>query len=794
MKKNISINISGIIFHIEEDGYDTLKKYLDSVHKYFSSFEDSGEIMADIESRIAEILLSKLSEGKQVITLEDINALTTTMGSVRDFQAAEERDLPKEETEKADAGSENTHKESQYAYPPPKYLYRDMKRKILGGVCAGLGNYFNVDIVWIRLLFVLLIALTGVFLLVYIILWIAVPGSYDLEEPQTGKKMFRDPEQKVVGGVAAGVAAYFGIDVAVVRILFVLSVFLGFIGFFIYVALWIVLPEAQTITDRIQMEGEPVTLSNIESTIKKNLNEKNTGEESTLTKIILFPFRLVAAILNGLGKIIGPLADVLRVAIGAFIILDGLVLFFGVIVITGAVLGLITLPSWWMDYDEMAIPLDAFVNLVPGWTAIPAFLMAIIPCIIIILLGSSIIAKRLTFNAGVGWSLFIMFFLSVILVAVGIPRIAYSFKEDGQYRVEQTYDLKGSTALFYVNEVGMDDYDGVSLTLIGYEGKDLRLEQIFKAQGSTRSKAIENAKNIEYNVDVEDSIITFDSNIRFNEGTVFRGQELKMILHIPYGYPFVMDEGFSRLIQHYVNDDYSHGYTWFMTKDGLECRNCPDETNETEEEESGMGALRNFTEIDLNGGKFNVTIKKGPEYKVELKGPDDEKQNYSIYRTGETLEINYDGIEKFDWDNWDVDELKELARIDEVSITITMPDLDKIDAIGSGTIRFDSFDGNDFELDVRGLIKAKGAVSTGHLDVQLSSKAEATLTGETENLNADIKYVSVLNAYGLKAADAVVEATAASTAKVYVTGTLEIKENLASDIDYKGNPRVIRQD
>ena len=97
MKKNISINISGIIFHIEEDGYETLRKYLDSINKYFSSFEDSSEIMADIESRIAEIFLSKLSEGKQVITAEDVSALITTMGSVSDFKAAEEQEFSQAE-------------------------------------------------------------------------------------------------------------------------------------------------------------------------------------------------------------------------------------------------------------------------------------------------------------------------------------------------------------------------------------------------------------------------------------------------------------------------------------------------------------------------------------------------------------------------------------------------------------------------------------------------------------------------------------------------------------------------
>src|SRR5688500_15753430 len=110
MKKNISINISGIIFHIEEDGYENLRKYLDSINKYFSSFEDSSEILADIESRIAEIFLSKLNEGKQVITAEDVNSLITTMGSVSDFKAAEEQEFTQSETtgKQHTAGAENT--------------------------------------------------------------------------------------------------------------------------------------------------------------------------------------------------------------------------------------------------------------------------------------------------------------------------------------------------------------------------------------------------------------------------------------------------------------------------------------------------------------------------------------------------------------------------------------------------------------------------------------------------------------------------------------------------------------
>jgi len=90
MKKNISINISGIIFHIEEDAYNNLKTYLETINRYFSSYEDSLEIISDIENRIAEIFLTKLNEEKQVITSEDVDYLMSTMGTISDFEAAED--------------------------------------------------------------------------------------------------------------------------------------------------------------------------------------------------------------------------------------------------------------------------------------------------------------------------------------------------------------------------------------------------------------------------------------------------------------------------------------------------------------------------------------------------------------------------------------------------------------------------------------------------------------------------------------------------------------------------------
>src|SRR5260221_11654693 len=136
--------------------------------------------------------------------------------------------------------------------------------------------------------------------------------------------MYRNPESKVLGGVAGGIAAFFGSDVVLIRILFVILACFGGFGVILYIILWISVPEAKTITEKMEMQGEPVTLSNIESSVKKSFNEKD-AEESTLTKIILFPFRAIAAILHFIAKILGPifkvLVDVLRIMISLVILL-----------------------------------------------------------------------------------------------------------------------------------------------------------------------------------------------------------------------------------------------------------------------------------------------------------------------------------------------------------------------------------------------------------------------------------------------------------------------------------------
>jgi len=792
MKKNISINISGIIFHIEEDGYESLRKYLDSINKYFASFEDSSEILADIESRVAEIFLSKLNEGKQIITSDDVQSLIATMGSVNDFKAAEDQEFAGERGG-AKAGSsedQETNAGFRTKVNVPHPLLRDQKRKIIGGVCSGIANYFAIDPVWIRLIFALLAFAYGLTIVIYLVMWIIVPGSFDLEEPETAKKMFRDGERKVIAGVSGGVAAYFGIDIIAVRLLFVIfGVFFG-VGFIVYVVLWIALPEAKTITDRMEMQGEPVTLSNIESNIKKNLNVDQDKEESAVTRILLFPFRLIGLLLNALGRILGPLVEIVRVAIGIIVVLLGLCLMLAAIITAGVFVGLFSASAFnWPagSHSELSMPLDIISNSFSGWMVFAGFIAAIIPCVLITLLGSSIIAKRFVFGPTVGWSIFVMFFVSVAMLSVTVPMIIYAFKEDGEYKIEQNYTLPAKKAILRINEVGMDDYDGATLNLEGYNGKVLKLVKSFRAQGTTRQKAIENAKMVDYHVDVKDSIITFDSNLQFKEDATFRAQRVHLTLFIPFDYPFEMDESASRFISQWVDHEDMADNTWKLdASKGLTCLTCP--ISENEKNRISDEGLTDFNEVDIRG-VFDVRIVRGDAYNIEMMGPEAEKGKYKISRAGRTLIIDYEGgsKKKFDWQ-------ADVLDIDEVRINITMPQLEKIEAEGIGSIDFEQFDTQNMDIDLRGPVKLQGELNADNVVINLTGKSEAELSGVAHNMDADIQFASKLKAYNLQVQDALIEVNGASSAKVNVAGNLEIEEGLASDVDYRGNPNVTKRD
>ena len=205
MKKTFTISLGHSVFNVEEDAYDILKMYLDSIKNYFEKMENDSEIISDFELRIAENFSSKLSSGKQYINLSDVKEVIQIMGSLDDFQEIYDDD----QTEDVKEDKKINNK-----------LFRDSSNRIIAGVCSGIAEYFKIDPIIVRVLFFIAVPLN---LIVYIIFWIGIP-SKDFD-PDLRKILYRDTENGVIGGVAKGLSNYLKIDSNIIRVIFVVSLF-----------------------------------------------------------------------------------------------------------------------------------------------------------------------------------------------------------------------------------------------------------------------------------------------------------------------------------------------------------------------------------------------------------------------------------------------------------------------------------------------------------------------------------------------------------------------------------------
>ena len=298
MKKTLNINIGSRVFNIDEDAYDLLSRYLESIKKYFQKINIEDDIFQDIENRISEKFNSIL-KNKESLNIDDINNIIKEMGTLDDFKEAY-NDFDTNDFSNQNNESKTTGKR--------KKIYRNTSDKVIAGVASGLANYFSVDPIIFRLIFIVSL-FTGFGLIAYIIFWIGIPAN-DSGKINENKRLYRDGDNEILGGVAYGLGNYFGIDPAIIRVLFILSIFIGGFGILAYLILWVSIPEAKTVGEKMNMKGYPLTLENIEKFIKEKLSKKD-GEENLFVKIILFPFRIIGPIILGIISIIIPILKIL---------------------------------------------------------------------------------------------------------------------------------------------------------------------------------------------------------------------------------------------------------------------------------------------------------------------------------------------------------------------------------------------------------------------------------------------------------------------------------------------------
>src|SRR5690606_16220527 len=263
MNKTIIININSIVFHIEEDAYENLRSYMIEIKKHFGKSEDSKEILEDIENRIAEMFSERIQLGrKEVINMEDVSQVITQMGRVSDFDTeivlgdataetyeSDPDGFQENNSSSAEESDSQTRQENSHQEPDFSLL--------------------------------------------------------------TAKKLMRDMDDKILGGVCSGLGHYFTIDAKWIRVIFVLFFLFGGSGVILYLVLWAVMPKALNRADKLSMRGEKANLQNF----KKSFDEEMKGIRENFSGTSEHFNRGARSIGDGLGRIISLIGKIFAVLV-----------------------------------------------------------------------------------------------------------------------------------------------------------------------------------------------------------------------------------------------------------------------------------------------------------------------------------------------------------------------------------------------------------------------------------------------------------------------------------------------
>ncbi|MEO7446390.1 MAG: PspC domain-containing protein [Ferruginibacter sp.] len=600
MKQVININFQGRVVPIEVTAFDSLKQYTDSLNRYFANEEGKDEIINDIENRIGELFQERIKEGATCITDDDVNAIIRSMGRPEDFESqdATAGDRPQ-------PGPSNTY--SSYTGSSAKRLFRDENDKVIGGVCSGLANYFGIDVVVIRIIFVILMVTGGIGFLTYLILWIAVPSTASTVIGGVRKKLYRDMDDKFLGGVCSGIANYFGINVWIPRVLFLLP-FLGFVarwndmdfshflrlGFspgsvIVYIILWLVLPEAHTTAEKLEMKGEKVDMNSIKNSVMEEMKgvqqraERFGREAKTLASERGKAFGSdVNTVARRGGRSLGDII-VLLLKIFAYFVLG----MFGIALLVGlCALGVFAIGIF---------PMKDFL-LTEGWQNALAWgtLIFFIATPIIGILTWVIrrLAKvktnrrmmRLSFTGLwiLGWACFIFLLASVsrdFSTLNNLHEEEIQLVDTGMQKLELTADAPYKN--YYRNRwFRMEPFEGfeddtayvrnVTIHIIKSPNDSFRVTMMKMVNGRKRNYADTLAELMEFNVVQRDSTLLLDRGIPINKHDKFRNQRVVLTVYVPVGKQIRVDKsvGWGHNVK--FSGPWNNGDDWNIEFEDLE--------------------------------------------------------------------------------------------------------------------------------------------------------------------------------------------------------------------------------
>ncbi len=606
MKKVININFQGRVIPIEESAYDMLKQYVESLRRFFADEEGRDEIINDIEGRIAELFGESLKKGSTCITDDDVNHIIASMGRPEDFEGDEgkvQSQLGGDGQKQQSTGGRNY--ESATDAPPRGRLYRDENDKILGGVCSGLASYLRVDPTILRLVFALIVFAGGTGFLLYILLWIILP-SKPLTNTSSTKRLYRNPDEKVIAGVASGIASYFDIAVWIPRLIFalplisgiILSIFrnmmwdgdnfpgivFGSFGgtlFVVYAVLWAVIPEAKSASEKLEMRGEKVDLNTIKNTIQEDLEGFKTraekwggevkdraqqfGQEFGQTfshKGQQFGSEVGGAARRGGSRILRAFGIMFK---AFFLFIAGVIAFALLVTLLAfmaAGVGVFPLKDFF---------LEGFWQNFFAWSTLLLFLavpvVAFITWIIRRIMGVKSGNRYLGFTFGGLW------FIGLICAGILAVSIARNF--DTRARDKQEYSIvQPATGKIIVKVpdskvqvygrghwfkmdgiMNMTDdslfLNNVKLQITKSTDSVFHISAFKYSNGSNEAVALNNVKEISYGINQQDSTIWLDRGFSLKRGTRFRNQSVAVTIQVPVGKRIVITRSVNRSLNYF---------------------------------------------------------------------------------------------------------------------------------------------------------------------------------------------------------------------------------------------------
>ena len=301
---------------------------------------------------------------------------------------------------------------------------------------------------------------------------------------------------------------------------------------------------------------------------------------------------------------------------------------------------------------------------------------------------------------------------------------------------------------------------------------------------------------VNYNIDFNDSVLTFDENISFKDDAKFKFQELNMTLYIPYYQPFEMDEKVERIIRQTI---YRGGYnerdipnnTWIFTDNGkLYCTTCEDDDDDDEdsysrydnsEDESGYFDERHLNNVDVVSisGAYEVVIRKGDKSSLVISG--DERDIEEMNIVDDNYELTIDSDRSFNI-NDDFDS--------NVKIEITIASLKEIEFEGAVKAKIRGFDQSDMKIDLSGASKADIDADIGEVTAEVKGASKLELNGKGETLIVKVTSASRLDAFQFEVNSAEIKSRGAANVKVLVNQFLDIDASGVSVIRYKGEPKL----